>query len=58
MQVLSVKNLSKSYGSNKAVDSVDFSVSRGELVALIGPNGAGKTTCFNMLNGQISGRFR
>ncbi len=53
MQVLNVQGLSKSFGGNKAVNNVDLSVSRGELLALIGPNGAGKTTCFNMLNGQL-----
>ncbi len=52
-QVLSVRNLSKSFGGLKAVSDVSFDVAEGELLALIGPNGAGKTTCFNMLNGQL-----
>jgi len=52
-QVLSVRNLSKSFGGLKAVSDVSFDVAKGELLALIGPNGAGKTTCFNMLNGQL-----
>lgn len=51
--VLSVRNLSKSFGGLKAVSDVSFDVAEGELLALIGPNGAGKTTCFNMLNGQL-----
>jgi branched-chain amino acid transport system ATP-binding protein len=52
-EVLSVQNLSKSFGGVQAVRDVSFAVSAGEMLALIGPNGAGKTTCFNMLNGQL-----
>ncbi len=52
--LLSVQELSKSYGDFRAVKGVSFSVAEGEIVALIGPNGAGKTTCFNMLMGQIA----
>ncbi|MFK8080614.1 MAG: ABC transporter ATP-binding protein [Granulosicoccus sp.] len=51
--VLEVRNLSKSFGGIHAVSDVNFSVRKGELLALIGPNGAGKTTCFNMLMGQL-----
>jgi branched-chain amino acid transport system ATP-binding protein len=51
--ILSVRNLSKSFGGLKAVSDVSFDLKQGELLALIGPNGAGKTTCFNMLNGQL-----
>jgi branched-chain amino acid transport system ATP-binding protein len=53
MTVLAVSGISKAFGGVRAVDSVDFEVAAGELLALIGPNGAGKTTCFNMLNGQL-----
>jgi len=51
--MISVKNLSRHYGSNKAVDSVTFSVSKGEVVGLLGHNGAGKTTIMKMLTGFI-----
>ena len=54
MAVLSVVNLSKSYGGVRALERVSFAVAQGELVAMIGPNGAGKTTCFNLLNGQLA----
>ncbi len=50
--LLSVENLSKSYGGVHAVRSVSFALRAGEILALIGPNGAGKSTCFDMLNGQ------
>ena len=59
--LLSVEDLSKSYGGVRAVRDVSFTLSRGEILALIGPNGAGKSTCFNMLNGQTApdaGRVR
>ena len=53
MSLLNVTNLGKSFGGNRAVDGVSFSVAKGELLALIGPNGAGKSTTFNMVNGQL-----
>jgi len=49
--LLEVKNLSIQFGGLKAVDKVNFTVNRGEIVSVIGPNGAGKTTVFNMLTG-------
>jgi len=52
--LLSVEDLSKSYGGIHAVRGVSFSLNAGEILALIGPNGAGKSTCFDMLNGQIT----
>jgi branched-chain amino acid transport system ATP-binding protein len=54
MNILSVRNLSKSFGGVRAVDDVSFDVAAGEFLALIGPNGAGKSTCFNMINGQLT----
>jgi ABC-type branched-subunit amino acid transport system ATPase component len=53
MNILAVRQLSKSFGGVRAVDKVSFSVAAGELLAMIGPNGAGKTTCFNLINGQL-----
>ena len=54
MSLLEVRNLSKKFGGNLAVDDISFDLHEGELLALIGPNGAGKTTTFNMVNGQLN----
>ncbi len=45
-----VDQLSFSYGERKALDNVDFEVSRGEIFGLLGPNGGGKTTLFRILS--------
>lgn len=49
--LLSVQNVSKSFGGVIAVDGASFDVRRGSLTALIGPNGAGKSTLFNVITG-------
>jgi branched-chain amino acid transport system ATP-binding protein len=49
--ILSVQEVSKSFGGLTVIDHVSFSVRRGSRTALIGPNGAGKTTIFNLVNG-------
>ena len=52
-KVLEVRDLVKSFGGVKAVNSVNFDLEEGQLLAMIGPNGAGKSTCFNLINGQL-----
>jgi branched-chain amino acid transport system ATP-binding protein len=52
--VLSVENLSKSFGGLTVIDDVSFDVRRGSRTALIGPNGAGKTTVFNLISGAYT----
>ncbi len=51
--MLRVEGLSKHFGGFTAVDNVDFSLEKGEILGLIGPNGSGKSTIFNMLSGTL-----
>ena len=53
MTLLEVSGLTKSFGPQRAVDDLGFTLDAGEILAMIGPNGAGKSTCFNMLSGQL-----
>lgn len=53
LKMIEVRNLSKSYGSTKAVNDISLSIGKGELFGLLGPNGSGKTTIIKMLTGQI-----
>ena len=52
--MIEVKNLTKSYGSKKAVDNISFTVNSGEILGFLGPNGAGKTTTMNIITGYLS----
>ena len=47
--MLELKNVSKYYGNNLAVDNLSFTVNDGEIFGLLGVNGAGKTTTFRMI---------
>jgi len=51
MGLLEGRNLTKYFGALAAVNSVDFSVEKGEILGMIGPNGAGKSTLFNVIMG-------
>ena len=52
--LLTVQDLSKSFGGLQAVKDLSFTVGEGEIVALIGPNGAGKTTAFALVSGFLT----
>jgi ABC-2 type transport system ATP-binding protein len=51
MNILEVEQVKKYYATQKAVDEVSFSVSKGSIFGLLGPNGAGKTTLIRMITG-------
>lgn len=52
--MIEVRNLTKRYGTKKAVDNISFTVNDGEILGFLGPNGAGKSTTMNILTGFIS----
>lgn len=53
MPILQCEQLTKSYGSNLALDHVDLTVEQGRIVGLLGPNGSGKTTLLKLANGLL-----
>ncbi|NCB47282.1 ABC transporter ATP-binding protein, partial [bacterium] len=51
--IISVENLSKSYGDKQVVKNISFNVSEQQIFGFLGPNGAGKTTTIRMMIGEI-----
>ena len=51
---IKVSNLSKNYGTQKAVNNISFSIGKGEIVGFLGPNGAGKSTTMKIITGYLS----
>lgn len=51
--IISVKNVEKNFGKNKALDGVSFEAEEGKVLGLLGPNGAGKTTLIRILTTLI-----
>ncbi len=54
MEVLEIKNISKSFDGKKIIDGVSFSVGKGKIVGLLGKNGSGKTTVIKMINDLLT----
>ena len=50
---ITISNLTKTYGTQKAVNNISFSVAKGEIVGFLGPNGAGKSTTMKMITGYL-----
>jgi ABC-2 type transport system ATP-binding protein len=50
---IEVKNLTKLYGEQKAIDKISFTVNKGEIVGFLGPNGAGKSTTMKIITGYL-----
>ncbi|OUZ12969.1 amino acid ABC transporter ATP-binding protein [Bacillus pumilus] len=58
--MLTVKGLNKSFGENEILKSIDFTINKGQVVAILGPSGSGKTTmlrCLNALEIPNAGSF-
>ncbi len=53
-KMIEVRNVTKRYGSVKALDDVSFTADSGEVLGLLGPNGAGKSTTMNIMTGYLS----
>ncbi len=51
---IAVKNITKLYGEQKALNNVSFSIEKGEIVGFLGPNGAGKSTMMKIITGYIN----
>lgn len=52
--MIQVEKVTKSYGQRLAVEQLDFTVGKGEILGLLGPNGAGKSTTMNIITGYLS----
>ena len=52
--LLEARDVTKAFGSFKAVDAASVTLEQGDILGLIGPNGAGKSTFFNCLTGDLA----
>ena len=51
--IISLENISLSFGNRKILDNVSFEINYGEILGMLGPNGVGKSTIFNLITGLI-----
>ena len=51
--MIRVENVSKSFGSKKALHQISFEIKEGEIFGFLGPSGSGKTTTITILTGQL-----
>ena len=52
--IIECRSLTKKYGDFYALDNLNLTLSRGEIIGLLGPNGSGKTTLIKLLNGLLT----
>jgi len=55
LPILNIQNLSLNFGGVKAIDDLDLTLHKNEILSIIGPNGAGKSTLFNVISGIYKG---
>ena len=55
--IISLENISLSFGERKILDNVSFSINQGEILGMLGPNGVGKSTIFNLITGLIKPNY-
>ena len=51
--IISLENISFSFGNRKILDNVSFKINQGQILGMLGPNGVGKSTIFNLITGLI-----
>ena len=51
--IISLENISLSFGNRKILDNVSFKINHGQILGMLGPNGVGKSTIFNLITGLI-----
>ena len=51
--IISLENISLSFGKRKILDNMSFKINNGEILGMLGPNGVGKSTIFNLITGLI-----
>ena len=55
--LVTLKNISHTYGKRQILDDVTFSINQGEILGMLGPNGVGKSTIFNLITGLIKPHY-
>ena len=55
--IISLENISLSFGKRKILDNVSFKINHGQILGMLGPNGVGKSTIFNLITGLIKPEY-
>ena len=55
--IISLENISLSFGNRKILDNVSFKIGQGQILGMLGPNGVGKSTIFNLITGLIKPEY-
>ena len=53
LPIISLENISLSFGNRKILDNVSFKINQGQILGMLGPNGVGKSTIFNLITGLL-----